>query len=492
MRRSSPACSRATTRCGNRGTGVERAQLGHEIAAAGSRLGDTDRLAQGLLLEANGLLESGSAGFRPVLNRWLALLDARDEPRDRYLVTTRRAALALLQGDTGRAEALMHAAARIGERIHEPDTGNVLMSQRVALARARDDPDELRILADDAVQWWTGAPVLAHGVAAGAYAAAGDLEAADRAVAMVAACGGWHSEGSYLRSVLVAHLAEAATAVGDTELCRELLTDIEHLTDSCGVNGAVVAFAGPFAHTAGILAGKLGDQQTADVLLCQSIATARRLGADIWVRQSEAARAALADGGGDSAHRSAQDPGARGASLVRSGTVWTVSWRTEHAHVSHVKGLADIAMLVCHRGQEMSALQLAGGTAAAAGSSDQLIDLDALDAYRYRLAELAGEIDHARHDEDIGRCEHLENEREHLLAEIRRATGLGGRLRTNANDPAERARKAVTARVRDAIRRLATVAPLLAAHLDRSIHTGLRCSYAPVGEDASISWDVQT
>jgi hypothetical protein len=38
------------------GTGVERAQLGHEIAVVGNRLGDTDRLAEGLILEANGLL----------------------------------------------------------------------------------------------------------------------------------------------------------------------------------------------------------------------------------------------------------------------------------------------------------------------------------------------------------------------------------------------------------------------------------------------------
>ncbi len=46
------------------GTGVDRAELGHEIAAVGRRLRDTDRLAEGLILEANGLLESGSARFR--------------------------------------------------------------------------------------------------------------------------------------------------------------------------------------------------------------------------------------------------------------------------------------------------------------------------------------------------------------------------------------------------------------------------------------------
>ena len=171
------------------GTGAARSELGREIAEVGARLGDTDRLAEGLILQANGLLEAGSPAFRPVLDRWFGLLESRDELRDRYLVKTRRAALALLEGDADAAESLMYDAAELGRTIHEPDTGNVLMSQRVALARVRNDPAELATLAEDAVRWWTGAPVLAHAVAAGARAAAGDLEAATREVAMLAEAG---------------------------------------------------------------------------------------------------------------------------------------------------------------------------------------------------------------------------------------------------------------------------------------------------------------
>ena len=47
------------------GTGAVRSALGQEIAAVGNRLGDTDRLAEGLLLEANGLLEVRVAGVSP-------------------------------------------------------------------------------------------------------------------------------------------------------------------------------------------------------------------------------------------------------------------------------------------------------------------------------------------------------------------------------------------------------------------------------------------
>ncbi|MDX2344251.1 MAG: hypothetical protein QNL12_11225, partial [Acidimicrobiia bacterium] len=434
-------------------------------------------------------LESGSAGFRPVLNRWFSLLEARDEPRDRYMVVSRRAALALLDGDTDLAEAQMHEAVRIGEQIHEPDTGNVFMSQRVGLARARGDADELRSLAKDAVHWWTGAPVLAHSVAAGAYATAGDLDAASREVTTVADSGGWRSDESYLRSVLIAHLTEAAIALDDTDLCQQLLTEAERLTDSCGVNGAVVAFAGPFAHIAGVLASHLGDNDRATAMLHQSIETSRRLGATVWVRSGEAALREVASSEAES--NAKNEPDFEIATLIRTEKVWTVSWRTEHGSLPHVKGLTDIAVLLRHRGQDISALQLAGAPPAIAGSNESLIDLDALNAYRIRLDDLVGEIDQADNDADIGRKESLEDEREQLLAEIRRATGLGGRLRTNASDPGERARKAVSARIRDAIRRLDTVAPLLAAHLNRSVQTGLRCSYAPVGDDSQIRWNVE-
>ena len=179
------------------------------------------------------------------------------------------------------------------------------------------------------------------------------------------------------------------------------------------------------------------------------------------------------------------------ASLVRRGRTWTASWRQESGTLPHLKGVADIATLVGHRGQEISALQLASGRVGPV-TADAMIDVQALDAYRKRLDELDAEIDEAEDHADLGRSERLEAERQQLLAEIRRSTGLGGRIRSNPNDPAERARKAVSGRIRDAIRRLDEITPELAAHLNRSIHTGLRCSYAPTGDDSHVRWHVET
>ena len=155
----------------------------------------------------------------------------------------------------------------------------------------------------------------------------------------------------------------------------------------------------------------------------------------------------------------------------------------------HAKGLADIATLVRHPGREVPALELAGGGSGSA-QRDDLTDLPALRAYRRRLAELQDELDGAQVNGDLARMERLTDEREQLLAEVRRTTGFGGRVRGAANDPAERARKAVSGRIRDAIRRMDAAAPDLAAHLDRSIQTGLRCSYMPTGDDTRIRWSI--
>ena len=71
------------------------------------------------------------------------------------------------------------------------------------------------------------------------------------------------------------------------------------------------------------------------------------------------------------------------------------------------------------------------------------------------------------------------DEREWIVAELRRSTRPGGAARTLGATTAERARKAVSAPIRDAIRRIAEIMPDLGAHLDRSVRTGTTCRYDP-------------
>lgn len=75
-------------------------------------------------------------------------------------------------------------------------------------------------------------------------------------------------------------------------------------------------------------------------------------------------------------------------------------------------------------------------------------------------------------------------ERDALIAELKRATGLGGRPR-RPGSPAETARLNVTRTIRHAITDLSTKVPELAAHLDESIVTGVSCCYEP---HTNIAW----
>jgi hypothetical protein len=64
---------------------------------------------------------------------------------------------------------------------------------------------------------------------------------------------------------------------------------------------------------------------------------------------------------------------------------------------------------------------------------------------------------------------------------MRKAIGLGGRDR-KMGDSSERARSAVTWRIRHAIKKLEVVHPALARHLRVSLKTGVFCSYEPEKE----------
>jgi len=94
-------------------------------------------------------------------------------------------------------------------------------------------------------------------------------------------------------------------------------------------------------------------------------------------------------------------------------------------------------------------------------------------------AELADELDGADAAGDAARASRAEAERQWLLGELRRAGGLGGRMR-RAPAESERARVNVTRTLRSALDRISAAAPRAGAHLQASIHTGLECRYDPV------------
>ncbi len=161
----------------------------------------------------------------------------------------------------------------------------------------------------------------------------------------------------------------------------------------------------------------------------------------------------------------------------REGALWTVSFDHQVAHIAELRGFHDIARLLARPGEELPSVALANQPAAT-GIGMEMIDEQARRAYRARLREIDFELEKAAQAHDPARAERLEEERDCLLEEIKKATGLGGRTR-KIGAAAERARTAVTWRIRHAIKRLEQAHPALARHLANAIRTGAYCSYQP-------------
>ena len=106
-----------------------------------------------------------------------------------------------------------------------------------------------------------------------------------------------------------------------------------------------------------------------------------------------------------------------------------------------------------------------------------MLDERAKAAFRARLDHLAEEIDDAGATGSPGepRCC---AERDALIRELAAAAGLGGRDR-RLGDETERARKTVSARVRDALSKIERLHPELARHLRGALRMGTVCSYTP-------------
>ncbi|HEX8769203.1 MAG TPA: hypothetical protein VF711_00390, partial [Acidimicrobiales bacterium] len=171
---------------------------------------------------------------------------------------------------------------------------------------------------------------------------------------------------------------------------------------------------------------------------------------------------------------------AAGNELCRAGDVWHITYRGTTVVIKHSKGIADLAVIVGRPGQEVHVADLEGTpTEMLGGGNDHALDRRAIDAYKHRLGELAEELDDADAAHDLGRAEVARAEYDVLVDQLTRAVGIGGHSRAAGPEPVERLRKAVSARLRDAIRRIEEVHPPLGRHLANSVRTGTYCSYQP-------------
>ncbi len=196
--------------------------------------------------------------------------------------------------------------------------------------------------------------------------------------------------------------------------------------------------------------------------------------------------------------------GAIANAVAREGQYWSLTYAGVVTRVRDSKGVRDIARLLAAPGRGVAAVDLvaadqppappgAGSTAARAdlhheADTGVVLDAAARAQYRARLIELEDDIADADGANDPERASRARTERDFLVSELRAAVGLGGRPR-HGNDPAERARKAVTWRVRESISQIAAAHPALGHHLQRAVRTGSICVYDP---DQPTQWRLET
>lgn len=200
----------------------------------------------------------------------------------------------------------------------------------------------------------------------------------------------------------------------------------------------------------------------------------------------------------------------------REGDYWTIVFEGRVARLKDAKGLHYIAHLLRYPGQEFHVSQLIAAIGDAEtdlapeartepvdwdarasdtiherglGDAGAVLDAKAKAAYKQRLDDLREELEEAERFNDPGRVSRAREEIEFITNQLAAAVGLGGRDRVAASD-AERARLAVTKRIKAALAKIRDANPALAQHLSAAITTGYFCSYAPKA-DASTSWSLE-
>ncbi|MCU7730038.1 AAA family ATPase [Actinoplanes sp. KI2] len=272
-------------------------------------------------------------------------------------------------------------------------------------------------------------------------------------------------------------LAELAIRLEDRPAAARLLEVLRPYGKLWAVDGIGGAVFGQIWHQLGALAVQLGRNREAASFLRDAEHGYAEAGA---VHLAAQVRELLAGLGSPAPPATPTSTGR----IRRDGQFWQFTWREHVSTVPDSKGIRDLAVLLSRPHQPVPAIDLVEAASARSADLGPVLDTRARAAYRARVVELDTEIADAETAADLERAQRLRDERAMLGAELAGAIGLGGRPRT-AGDPVDRARKAVTMRLRAALRTVAQADPVLARHLRNAVRTGRTCVYEP---DSDVVW----
>jgi hypothetical protein len=193
---------------------------------------------------------------------------------------------------------------------------------------------------------------------------------------------------------------------------------------------------------------------------------------------------------------------------IRIGDYWVIGYQGEAAILKAARGLDYLAYLLRSPNREVHVTELldtfinhatlgSGGNSRATSSDARtarpqvglpILDSQAKLEYKRRLCELREDAEEAVRFNDSYRAAKIRREMSAVAEQLVAAVGFGSRDRRFLSD-AERARSAVTKRIKEAIHRIEKVTPALGRHLAARIKTGYFCSYSP-HPDRPIAWSL--
>ena len=190
--------------------------------------------------------------------------------------------------------------------------------------------------------------------------------------------------------------------------------------------------------------------------------------------------------------------------FLRQGDYWTISYQGRVAFLKATWGLHDLAVLLRNPGRELHVCELVGqiiarpqllrkaGHATGAwqggllSDAGPILDAQAKVEYKHRLEDLRRDLEEAERFNDPTRAERARDEMDALARQLASAVGLGRRNR-RIGSAAERARCAVTKRIKSSIKKIGEAIPPLSSHLASRVKTGYFCSYNPPPE-RRVAW----
>ncbi|WP_378742093.1 ATP-binding protein [Nocardia brasiliensis] len=460
------------------GTAADRLGLADELVHLGRRGHRDDLELRGSLLRFTALLELGDPRAHSELATFCAQADRARLPRFRFIALSRSGALATLSGRFADARTMIDDAYSLGERLGEVDRVPLWLEQRWALALFGGDLDEADAFVDR-YRDMAGDYIAVVDVITAARR--GDVERIRRRVNDIQALDKLFPR--HFHSAILVAQAHAALALDDADLRKAVRARLVPLAEWWAVVAGGGAVYGPYAYWLGRLAAADGELDVAVEHLMAAMHSAQWMRAQPWIDAAQHQLRLLSHREQVAAPPPSPPPPDNEFRL--DGTVWTLRFADRTVHLPDAKGLRDLHVLLAHPGHDIPSLELFGapdstGTVRAARSfgSDPVLDDRAKADYQRRLTTLDAEIDRAVEIGHDDRAAELDRERAALIDELRRTAGLAGRTR-HLGDDAERARKTVSARVRDTLRRLDQLHPELAEHLRAGVSLGLVCRYQP-------------